>query len=839
MEDVLLAVEGIDKRFPGVLALHDVSFEIQPGEIHGLVGENGAGKSTLMRILAGVYQPDRGSIRLHGDNIRFRDPAQARQAGISMVYQDTRLVGDLDVAQNVWLAREPTRFGLVNRKAIDSDTAAILAQLGMSLPTDRQVSDLTVAERQIVEIARALSNRAVLLILDEPTSSLDTDEVRRLFGILCELQRGGTAIIFISHRLPEVLELTSRVTVLKDGEVVDTLPTNAATEAELVSMMVGRSMSVAFPPRAERVGEVLLEVQHLSSRGAFSDVSFSVARGEVVGLGGIEGNGQREILRALFGLLPTSGNVWLAGKALALKSPADAIGRKAVYLSNDRRGESLMLPHSIRENLALPHLGSWSRAGVISRIVEQLAVYKAIERLSVRTPSSEQPVELLSGGNQQKVVIGRWLLAEPQLYIFDEPTQGVDVGTKLELYRIIRQLTSEGAAVLILSTELLELLGLCDRILVVAHGRIVDEMAGAEATEERVIGSAVTAKRQETLPSVNATSTKPKSSGWRYSSAVIVTLLVVALALFTQTQSPYFLAQRNLSNLAIQITPLALVAMGQMAVILVGGIDLSVGQVVSLTTAIASFVLVGDNVGSLLLGVLVCLVVGGVIGTINGVMIRYLRLPDLIATLASYSIVFGLALVVRPSPGGQISYTFSDAVTARLGNVPIAAIVVLILFIIGEVLLMRSRIGSALYATGSNREAAFVAGVPVQRVRMAAYIFCSVTSVLAGFIVGARIGGGDPQVGAQFTLASVTAVVVGGTSIFGGRGSLIGTLTGCVLILSMQSALNQLHVSAYYQYIWVGALTLFAVAIYSVRAGGIDWRRILSRRTAMEDTRQK
>ncbi len=311
----------------------------------------------------------------------------------------------------------------------------------------------------------------------------------------------------------------------------------------------------------------------------------------------------------------------------------------------------------------------------------------------------------------------------------------------------------------------------------------------------------------------------------RYSSALFVFVLIVLIGWFTQTQSRFFLTQRNLSDLAIQIAPLALVSMGQMVVILLGGIDLSVGQVVSLTTAVASYLIIGDAFGSILLGILACIAVGIVVGLINGALIRYLNFPDLIATLATYSAVFGMALVVRPSPGGLISYPFSDAVTFRLGPVPIVAVVVLLMYVVGEIVLVRGRVGAALYATGSSREAAFVAGVPVQRVRLAAYIFCAIMAVLGGLVVGARIGGGDPQAGSSFTLASITAVVVGGTSIFGGRGTLIGTLAGSILIVEMQNALNDLHISAYYQYIWIGLLTLVAVAAYSVRAGG-DWQRL-------------
>ena len=456
---------------------------------------------------------------------------------------------------------------------------------------------------------------------------------------------------------------------------------------------------------------------------------------------------------------------------------------------------------------------------------EATAVRETIDRLKIRTPSSEQPVGLLSGGNQQKVVFGRWLLAQPTLYIFEEPTVGVDVGTKLELYRVIRRLADEGAAVLVLSSDLIELIGVCDRILVVAHGSIVDSVTAAEATEERIIGSAVRKKREHAVTEKSA----EKDSGQnarrvtirdvilrRYAGAGLLCVLILLLGAYTTSRSPYFLTERNLGNLVIQIAPLALVAVGQMMAILISGIDLSVGPSMSLTTALASYVIVGEAQGNIAAGIALCLMVGILIGALNALVILYLRIPDLIATLSTFSVVTGLALIVRPSPGGKVSEVFADLITMRVGWFPIIGLAVILLAVSGEILQLRGRIGTRLYAIGSNPEAAFVAGIPVRRVRFFAYLFCGLMAALAGLVIAARIGSGDPQAGSQFTLASVTAVVVGGTSIFGGRGTVVGTLLGAILLILMQNSLNQIHVSAYYQYIWTGALMLVAVGAYSV-----------------------
>ncbi len=825
-EPPVLEVDGIERSFPGVQALRRVSFSCRAGEIHGLVGENGAGKTTLMRILAGVLPPDSGTIRVKGETVSFTSPRHAHDLGIAMVYQDTRLVGDLDIAQNILLGREPGPILLVNRRAIEQRSKAILQRLGIELDPRRLVCELSTAERQFVEIARALAADPAVLILDEPTSALDPAEVDRLQRVLRNLRTRGIGIIYISHRLREVLAFADRITVLKDGEIVSTVTNDRVTEDDLVSKMVGRQLALAFPPKSAGTGLTRLRVNCLSSPGCFQNISFTAAAGEIVGLGGIQGNGQREILRSLFGLVPTRGETQLDGTNILLRSPRNAIRAGLVYAPADRRGEGLFPPLSIRDNIGNPHLSGWSTLGVLHRAQETRAVLQTIDRFRVKTPSAEQPIALLSGGNQQKVAMGRWVLAKPRVYLLDEPTLGVDVATKLELYRVIRRLATEGAAVILLTSDLLELIGLSDRILVVANGAIVDEIPAAEATEERIIGSAVRTRRGAgRVENGGDILTPHRKAGrrvrlaeilWRrYSGVLFLLAMILAVSLYTTSRSPYFLTERNLGNLLIQIVPLALVAIGQMAVIVLGGIDLSVGPSISLTTALASYLIL--NNGSEAFGVVTCLLAALAIAALNCVLILWCGIPDLISTLATYSLAFGFALIVRPSPGGHVSDRFSDLITLRIGWVPVASLVVLLITAVGEVLLVKGRIGSRLYATGSNREAAYVCGILVNHVRCLAYLFCGSMAALAGLVIAARIGSGDAQAGSQFTLTSITAVVVGGTSVFGGRGTMVGTVLGAAFLVLMQNALNQLHVSAYYQYIWTGLLLLIAVALYSVQ----------------------
>ncbi|RFC67573.1 MULTISPECIES: ATP-binding cassette domain-containing protein [Mesorhizobium] len=835
-----LELTDIQKSFPGVKALKRASFACRAGEVHVLVGENGAGKSTLMRIIAGVWKPDAGTIAVNGQRVEIAGPQHAQSLGIAMVYQDTRLVPDLDVSQNIWLGREPGGRLLVDRKAMDDGAREILAKLGVSLPLDVPVRDLEVAERQLVEIARALTSNPAVLILDEPTSALDAAEIQRLFAIVAELKRQGTAVIFISHRLPEVFAIADRITVLKDGEVVGTVDRDAINHEQLVAMMVGRELALAYPPRAAKVGQERLVVRDLTSPGLFRDVTFSVRAGEIVGLGGIQGNGQADVVRGLFGLLPHEGTVTLDGENAAFATPAKAIKAGFVYIPGDRHREGLFMPHSIRENISLPHLAGWAGLGRVPADREQDELRRAMSSFAIKAHSGEQAVRTLSGGNQQKVVLGRWTIGTPKVYVFEDPTRGVDVATKLEIYRRIRALADAGAAVILVASDLLELIGLSDRVLVFSDGRIVDEVAGADATEERIVGSAVDANSPDAQAgdiaaniSVQSNSAAPAAAAslparnvlGRYMAPMLLLGLIAILSFATAQFSDFFLTSRNVSNIAAQVAPLALVALGQFCVIVLGGIDLSVGPVISLVTGIVSYIAVSEGGAGVVEASAIALAAGVLTGLVNALLIVKLRIPDLIATLATYSVVFGLALIVRPSPGGLVSDTFLNVFEFSFGSVPAVAIVILVLYLAMELLLVRGRLGQRLYAVGSNAEASTVVGINIGVVRTAAYVFCGLCAAGAGLIVAARIGSGDPQAGATFTLSSVTAVVVGGVSVFGGRGTAIGVLLGAVAVGVMQNALNLMQVSAYYQYIWTGGLTLLAVAGFSLRLSARRNRR--------------
>jgi ribose transport system ATP-binding protein len=821
-----LELRGVEKSFPGVRALKGVSFACRPGEVHALMGENGAGKSTLMRIIAGVWTPEAGQILVRGKEVQVTGPKHSQNLGIAMVYQDTRLVPDLDVSQNIWFGREPGGAVLVDRAAMDRCARAILDRLGVTIPLDTPIRDLNVAERQLVEIARALTTNPSVLILDEPTSALDTAEIAHLFTIIGQLKQAGTAVIFISHRLPEVFAVADRITVLKDGEVIGTVNREDVGHGQLVAMMVGREMELAYPNRSGVPPRDCLTIAHLSSPRQFEDVSLRAQAGEIVGLGGIQGNGQAEVVRALFGLVGWTGAVTLNGEAYRARSPAAAIKAGLVYVPGDRHREGLFLPHSIRENISVPHLFGWARLGLVPGSRERLATRRAIEGFAIKTPSGEQSVRTLSGGNQQKVVLGRWTTSSPRVLIFEDPTRGVDVATKLEIYSRIRALADEGAAVILVSSDLLELIGLSDRILVFSRGRIVREIVGADATEEAIVGSATDAGTEATMQSTTAvlpaaapqtTRSRRNPILARYAGPLLLAALILALCIGTSHVSNFFFSTSNMANIASQVAPLALVALGQFSVILLGGIDLSVGPLISLVTAVTSFLAVDDGGLPTSYAVAASLGVGLLTGLLNAGLIVRMRIPDLIATLSTYSVVFGVALIIRPSPGGLVSDTFLDIFTSSIGPVPIAALVVVVLFILAEVLLLRGRLGQRLYGVGSSSEASHVVGISTSWVRGGAYVFCSLCASLAGLLIAGRIGSGDPQAGSSFTLASVTAVVVGGVSVFGGRGTAIGVLAGAIAVGVMENALNLMQVSAYYQYIWTGGLTLIAVAGYSLR----------------------
>ena len=483
----LLEMRSITKRFPGVVALDGVDFELERGEVHVLLGENGAGKSTLVKMLAGAYRPDEGEVLLDGEAVSISSATDAQKLGISTIYQEFNLVPQFTVAENIFLGRQPRRFGFVDRRKMREEARKLLNKIKVLVDPDALVSNLGVAQRQMVEIAKALSLNARILIMDEPTASLSGQEVERLFEIVRGLKEEEVAMIFISHHLEEVSEIGDRVTVLRDGKVVDRVPASTK-HSELVRMMVGRSVEAQFPRRRPEVGEVLLEVKNLSREGVLEDVSFSLRAGEVVGVAGIVGAGRTELARAIFGADPgDAGEVWVEGRRMERGDPREAKHRGMGFVTEDRQGQGIVPPLSVAENLGLASLERNTHVGLVSRREQRKQARKMIEDLNIRTPGPEQEIRFLSGGNQQKAVIGKWLLADSKVLIMDEPTRGIDVGAKVEIYELMNELTENGAGILMISSDLPEVLGMSDRILVMSGGRITGELSVEEANGENVM----------------------------------------------------------------------------------------------------------------------------------------------------------------------------------------------------------------------------------------------------------------------------------------------------------------------------------------------------------------
>ena len=486
-----ISLSGVSKRFGATAALEDVSLELLPGEVHALVGENGAGKSTLVKILAGVHQLDAGEIRLDGVPITISGPAQSRALGIAVVHQEPRLFPDLTVAENVFIGHAPSgRLGSIDWRGMKKAAQALFAELDVQFDAGAPVRGLSMADQQLIEIAKALSVEANVLILDEPTASLSAHEVERLFTIVRRLRDRGVAIMFVSHRLDEVFALCDRATVFRDGRLVTTQKTSELTTADLIRHMVGREVSL-FPKVENPIGDVLLEVTGLTRVGVFRDVSFSVRAGEIVGLAGLVGAGRSEVARVLFGLdRRDSGEVRLGGRAVDFAAPSAAMSEGLAYLPEDRHQEGLVLDFTIAQNVTLPILPRLFPRLVLSAATERRVAVEHTQQFNVRMTGVDQEVGALSGGNQQKVVLAKWLAAGPRVLILDEPTRGIDIGAKVEVHRLIAELAASGLGIILISSDLPEVLAMSDRIVVLHEGRVTAEIPRDQATQERVMFAA-------------------------------------------------------------------------------------------------------------------------------------------------------------------------------------------------------------------------------------------------------------------------------------------------------------------------------------------------------------
>jgi ribose transport system ATP-binding protein len=492
-EEPVVRFRSVSKEFPGVLAVDSVDLEIMPGEVHVVAGENGAGKSTLMKLLSQVERPSGGDIEISGEPVEFHGPRHAQTLGVAMVYQEFALAPHLSIAENLYMGREPGRFGFVNRRAESEQARALLERVGLSADPDQLVSTLTVAEMQRVEIAKALAIDAKVVIMDEPTATLAEKEIEDLFGVIRDLTSQSIAILYISHKLDEIFRIANRVTVMRDGKIVDTLPVEDLDEDKLVRLMVGREVGNLYPKPEVEIGEVLLRVGGITRGRVLKDCSFEVHSGEILGFAGLVGAGRTELARAVFGAdRRGSGRVELEGKELSIASPRDAIEAGIGYLTEDRKGEGLALELGIHKNITLANLPT--RAGLIALENEREIARRRRDQLNIRTPSIRRKVQVLSGGNQQKVVVAKWLETRARVLFFDEPARGIDVGAKAEMFALIGDLAKEGRGIVLISSYLPELLNMCDRILVMHEGEVAGVIPREEFSEERVMALATGAK---------------------------------------------------------------------------------------------------------------------------------------------------------------------------------------------------------------------------------------------------------------------------------------------------------------------------------------------------------
>jgi ribose transport system ATP-binding protein len=813
----VMTLAGLRKSFGPVQALKGVDVLIMPGEVHAIVGENGAGKSTLIGIAAGVLPADAGSIYYGGKYVAAPNPRQMREDGISVVYQHPALANDLTVLENLQLAAP----GLAGPGG-PAEAERILRRVTtdeLRMPAGRRVSDLSLAQRHVVEIARALATNPKVLFLDEPTEPLQQADVRKLFDLIGELKRDGVGIVYVSHRLHEVDELADRISVMRDGEIIDSRFADTITPAEIVALIAGRPLGQIFPAKAKVVGAPLFAVSGLSGRG-FDQVDLVVHAGEIVGLAGIEGEGQREFIRAAAGIDRRSGGEVRVARVRISGETPDAFRKAGVgFITDDRHTEGVFLNLTLRENLSLGFLESISRFWVIDQAGEADRARKITEDLRIRTASIESKLNELSGGNQQKALFGREISSKPTALLVDEPTKGVDIGARSEIYQRLRAIADHGVAVLVTSSDGIELEGLCDRVLIFARGRIVHELTGKAVTDAAITEANLTA-------TVSRTSRAPggvQSRRWRefaasdHFPAVVLTVLTLIILGGTQALNEYFLSPFSIKSILSFLSILTFVSSAQLATVLVGAIDLSIGPLAGLCVVLASF-LAPDGVatGPFAAGLILILMFTTGFGLLQGLLITSLRLPAIVVTIATFIGLQGISLLLRPVAAGTIDDAISDAAQFPLWILPAGLALALVMVGSAEWLLYRTGFGRSFRAVGSSPLASHRLGIDSQRITWLAFVISGFLTGIGGLMLAGQVGIGSPSTGTDYTLMTITVVVLGGASVAGGRGSFVSIFLGAALVQATSSASSYINANSSVHYTVIGALTLLAAIFFSI-----------------------
>ncbi len=835
LEAPVIELRGITKRFGPVEVLSDVDLSLRAGRVHSLAGENGAGKSTLVKILGGIYQPDSGRILKDGVDTTILRAADARRQGIAVIHQHPAVFPDLSVAENVFVGRQPRRMGGIDWAAMTGKAQELLSSLRVEIDVRVPVKMLSIAERQAIEIAKALSIDARVLVMDEPTSTISSREVERLFEIVERLKKQGVAILFISHFIDEILGLGDEVTILRSGKRIITTHTADLTPAQTVRHMIGIEPGAFFPKEDTQIGKPILSVQGLSGAGFVEDVSFEVRTGEILGFFGLVGAGRSEVAQMLFGITrPDRGEIRVGGHLVRPRSSRHAMRLGISFLPEDRHQQGLVLPFPIRANETLPILRQLAnRLGIVDRAKETQIARDFAGRMRVVATGVEQLTNTLSGGNQQKVLLAKWLIPSPKVLILDEPTRGVDVGAKAEIHRIISHLAAQGLAVILISDDAREVIGMADRIIVFRSGHIAAESARASFDREAILlAAAHTARDHDASNPPRAALTRPaeKTAALSHGSlrgfigrlmrirelGLVLALLIICLAV--TMREPRFLQGANLEQVALSATLVCIVALGEALVIIARQIDLSVGAIVATSAFISAGWLEHHPNESILFVLVLGCAVGGALGVVNGLVVTAFRIPAIVATLGTLAMYRGGVIVL--AAGRQISATvlpdtYGDIARLHVAGVPLL-VWLAVLFTVGFGLAARfTRTGRNLYALGSNQESARFAGISEQRHIASVFILSGLLCGLVGVLWGSRFGTVDAVIAPDLHLQAISAVVVGGVSIFGGSGSVYGAALGAVIFAVLQNGVQLLGINRFWLQAVLGATIVVTVVFYS------------------------
>lgn len=815
----VLSLRGVCKAFPGVVALDNVSLTVRAGEIHALVGENGAGKSTLIRIAAGLEQADAGEILLAERPVRVASPSAARALGIALVHQEPELFPDLSVAESMFLGwgMPAGVLGWVRWKATFDRADGAFAQIGERMNVRRAGRTLGAAERQLTDIASALAQDVLVLCLDEPTASLSRKETQALFSRLRALRTRGVAIVYISHRLDEVLALADCVSVLRDGRLVWTRPVRDVDTHSLVEAMVGRQVNAHLERPSRSLGPVRLAVEGLSTEdGTCRDISFTVRAGEILGLYGLVGAGRSECAQALIGLRRRcAGHIFLDGHAVSPLSPRHALELGLAYVPEDRLDQGLFLDLSISTNATIAVLRQLAVAAVVRRAQERTAVKAAVHDLRIKLADPQDEVATLSGGNQQKVVLGRWLLASPHVLLLDEPTRGVDIGAKAEIHALIQAAAERGMAVLLISSELPEVLAVADRVLVLREGQVAGEFDPQKSAETEVAAAAFPAGTGAIPDRSGSPRSQVRRSHGRMSwlqgrREVGLAGIVLALATTLAMTTDAFLEWRNLTDLLHNAASTVIAGAGMTLLISAGAIDISIGSMFAL--AAASAALTVQQGLPIWLAVGLGIAVGAVLGLINGAISVAGRIHSIIVTLGTISVY--RSLLIQGTGGSWITdlpESFNLLGKGQFLAVPYPVWVMLAVVVLGTLFQTQLRAGRRLYAIGSNLRAAKTAGIRPGRYLLGAFVASGALVGLAAVLDAARLGNVQTNAGLGFELRVIAATVIGGTNIVGGSGTVVGTFLGAVLLGLLYNAQVLWRMSVYWEQLILGVLILAAV----------------------------